>query len=106
MAEAALRDLLVDPRLLQRMELPLLREPFERRDLALHARGRRDARAHGGAVDDDGARAALAQPTAEPRALQAEVVAKDVQQRRRRIDVHRVRTSVHSQVDGAHGVFL
>ena len=71
--------------------VPFLRQPFERGDLALHRGARRDARAHRRAVDDHRARAALAQPAAEPRALQAEIVAQDVEQRRRRIDVQGVR---------------
>ena len=83
--------------------LPSLREPFERRDLA-------SARSDSGvmhdriadAVDDHRARAALAEPAAEARALQAEIVAQDVEQRRRRLDVHRVRGAVDLQCDRAH----
>ena len=41
----------------------------------------------GPAADDDGAGAALAEAAAELRSAQREVVAEDVQQRRRRIDV-------------------
>ena len=59
----------------------------------LTVRGRRDARPNRDAVDDDGAGAALAESAAEPRALQAEIVAEDVEQRSGRIDVHRVRGS-------------
>ena len=40
LAEAALRHLLVDPGLLQRMQLAVLGQPFERGDLALHGRRR------------------------------------------------------------------
>ena len=56
------------------------------------------------AVDDHRAGAALAEPAAEPRALQAEIVAQDVEQRRRRIDVHGVRRAVHLQRDAAHAL--
>ena len=82
--------------------LPFWAEPFERGDLALDAGGRRDARAHRGAVDDHRARAALAEAAAEVRPLQAEVVAKDIEQRRRGFDVHGVCASVHPQGDIAH----
>src|SRR5262245_28653352 len=79
LAEAALRHLLLDPRLLQRMQLAVFRQPFQRGDFASAARRRRPARAHRGAVDDDRARPALAKTTAEPRPLQAEIVAKNVE---------------------------
>ena len=54
------------------------------------------------AVDDHRARAALAESAAEARTLQAEIVAQDVEQRRRRLDVHGVRAAVHLQRDVAH----
>ena len=68
------------------------------------ADSRRDARPHRLAVDDHGAGAALAESAAEPRALQAEIVAQDIEQRRRRLDVHGVRAAVHLQCDGAHSL--
>ena len=87
--------------------LPPCRQAFERGDLgALHRRHRPDARPDRLAVDDHRARAALAEPAAEPRTLQAEIVAQDVEQRRRRIDVHRVRRAVHLQCDVGHQKFL
>ncbi len=46
--------------------------------------------------------AALAESAAEPRALQTEIVAEDVEQRRGWVDIHRVRTAVHLQIDAAH----
>ena len=65
--------------------LPSLRQTFERRDLGARDRGDRpDARAHGLALDDHGAGPALAEAAAEARAVQVEVVAEDVEQRRRR----------------------
>ena len=89
LAEAALRHLLVDPGLLHRVQLAVLRQPFERGDLgALHRGHRPDARPHRLALDEHRAGAALAEAAAEARALQAEVVAQDVEQRRRRVDVH------------------
>ena len=88
LAEAARRHLLVDPRLLNRMELAVLRESFERGDLgALHLRHRPDARAHRLALDQHGARAALAEAAAEARPAQIEVVPEHIEQRRGRLDV-------------------
>jgi hypothetical protein len=102
LAEAALRHLLVDPRLLDRMQPSVRRQPFERGDLGPHRGHRRHAGAHGGAVDDHRARAALPEPASEARPLQAEIVAQDVQQRRRGFDVDRMRFAVDLQRDPAH----
>ena len=49
------------------------------------------------AVHDHRARPALAKPATKSRPLQAEIVAKDVEQRRRGIDIHSVRAAVHLQ---------
>ena len=79
------------------------RPTLERGDLgALHGGDRQDARAHGVSADDHGAEAALAQATAEPRPVQVEIVAKDIEKRRRRIDVSRSRLTVDSQCDAGH----
>ena len=78
LAESARGNLLVDPRLLDRMEPAVLREPFESRDRAAHGRHRRHARSNGDAVDDDRARAALAETTAEMRTVESEIVAQHV----------------------------
>ena len=64
--------------------LPFVDKPFECGDFAFHGRDRRDAGADRRAVDDDRAGAALAESAAKARALQAEVVAEDVEQRRGR----------------------
>src|SRR6476660_4906417 len=72
LAEAALRHLLVNPRLLQRMQRAVLRQAFQGGDLAFNAGDRRHARPYGSAVDDDGARTALAKTAAEPRPMQVE----------------------------------
>ena len=78
-------------------------EPFERRDLgAVHRADRRDAGADGRPVDDHRAGAALAEAAAELRSAEREVVAEDIEQRRRRIDVDRVRLAIHGEADGAH----
>src|SRR4029450_1058193 len=102
LAEAARGHLLGDPRLLDRMQLVVGGETRERRDLAPDGRHRHRARAHGGAVDDHRARAALSESAAEARTVQVEIVAQHVEQRRPRIDVHGVRLAVHPQVHCAH----
>src|SRR5437773_2909901 len=95
LTEAALRYLLVDPRLLNRMQHTVLSQPFERGDLgALHAGDGSDARSNRFAFDDHGAGAALAESAAEPRPLQAEIVTEDVEQRSREIDVQLMRLAV------------
>ncbi len=80
LAEPALRHLFVDPRLLQRMELAVLCQALERRDLgARDLRDRPDATSHRFTADQHGARAALAEPAAEARARKVEVVPKDIE---------------------------
>ena len=95
-AVAALRGLLFDERALHRARdsprVPrpstvFTLRPCERRD-------RREAREHRAAVDHHGARAALAQAAAELRAVQLQVVAQHVQERRRGIGVDLVRLAV------------
>ena len=72
-------------------------EPVERQDvLVADARDRHRARADGIAVDDDRAGTALGQAAAEAGAVLVQVVAQDVEQRRRRIGVHDTRGAVHS----------
>ena len=94
-AEAALRRLFVDERLLDRVRLFDRAEALERRDLRVRRlRHRRHAGADRAAADDHGARAALPEAAAELRTVQGEVVAQHVQERRRRIDVDRVGTAV------------
>jgi hypothetical protein len=79
LAESALRHLLVDPCLLNRMELTVLREPLERRDLgAGDRRHRAHTRADGFTFDQHRARAALAEAASEPRAHEAEIIAQHV----------------------------
>jgi hypothetical protein len=94
-----LRHLLVDPGLLNRVQLAVFGKALERGDLAFHAGARRDAGSHRDAVDDHRARAALAEPAAEPRTLKADVVAEHVQQGNRWSKVQRVRPAVDLQGD-------
>src|SRR3954453_23289504 len=96
LAKAALRSLLFDPSLLDRMQdvLRLLRcdafllcpsggKTFERGDFLVgYARDRRNARARFLAVNQNGAGSALGKSAAELRADQFEIVAQDIEQRR------------------------
>src|SRR5678815_451223 len=102
LAEAALWNLLFDPGLLYRMELAVLCEPFQRRDLSLHRRCRRDARPGRNTVDDHGARSALSQAAAEAWPLQVEIVSQYVKQRSRGINIDGTRRAIDPQSDVAH----
>ncbi len=79
-------------------------EPLEGDDVgAGDGADRCRARPDGAAADDRGAGAALSEPAAEFRAVQTEVVAEHVQERGGRVDVNAARTSVHVELDDAHG---
>src|SRR6267143_3703335 len=81
LAVAALRHLLGDPRLLQRM-IAVLRQALDGGDfLALHRRYRSDARSRRHTIQVNRARAALRHAAAEFRAGEPELVADDPQQR-------------------------
>ena len=103
-AEPALRRLLVDERLLQRMRSVRSAEAFERRDLsAVQGAYRRDAGANRTLPDDHRARPALTQAASELWPAKRQIVAEHIQQRRRRIDVDHVSRAVHRQGKLAHG---
>src|SRR5262245_24262308 len=103
-AKAALRGLLVDEGLLDRMWLLSCAESFERRDLGFrHGAHRRNAGSDRLAVGDDRARSTLAEATAEFGTAQFEVVAQNEQQRRGRIDVDIPSPPIHPQGKGSHG---
>src|SRR5712691_12469701 len=102
LAETALRHLLVNPGPLYGVQLPSLGQSFERGDLALDGGTRRNARPNGSAVHDHGACPALTKSAAKPRALQFEIVAQDIEQRSRRVDIHGMRPPVYLQGDVAH----
>src|SRR5690606_29204181 len=89
---AALRDVLVDPGLLDLMQRAVLRgDAFDRRDLdTLERLHRKLARLHRRAVHMYRARAALPDPAAVLRADETERVPQHPQQRRRRVDVAEV----------------
>ena len=75
-------------------------QPFERADLALAQRGdRHQAGEDRLAVDQDGAGAALAEAAAELGAVERQLVAQHVEQRRVGIDVDLVRLAVDGEGD-------
>ena len=82
--------------------LPSLASPSSVVISRLDGGRRRDARPDRRAIDDHGARPALAKSATKPRTLQAEIVAQDIEQRSRRVDIHGVRLAVHLQCDVAH----
>ena len=97
LAVAALRDVDLLPRDLQRMRA-VRRQPFERRDRRVRRRRhRRLAGAHRAAAQVHRARAALPDAAAELGALQVQDVANHPQQGHVRRHVHRRRASVHVQ---------
>src|SRR5207247_8233942 len=66
------------------------------------AADRRDARSDRLAFDDDHAGSALPESAAELRSAQLEVVAEDVQKRRRRVDIQCVRSTVYFDRNSTH----
>src|SRR5437868_4947133 len=86
LAETALRNLLLDPRFLYRMQRTALGQSFKRGDFALNRGRRRDARSRRNAIDDHRASAALAEAAAKSRSGEIQVVTKDVQQWSGRVD--------------------
>src|ERR1700686_3242318 len=103
-AVAALRGLLVDEGLLKGVRLFRRAQAFERHHLlSLRLRSRIDAGPDRFAVDVHGAGAALGQAAAEARAVQVEVVAKHVEERRGRVvELHRPRLAVATKSDRRH----
>src|SRR6267378_4322996 len=103
-AIAALAGLLLDEGALQRVELVDRAQSLERGDGSLRSgRHRHRAGARGLAVDQHGARAALGEPAAELRAVQLQVVAQDVKERRVGRDRrHLSRRAVHPQCEVGH----
>ena len=86
-AEAALQPVLLPERVLQRMELAVLREALDRRDLRAVGLDREDrAGLHGLAVEEHRARAALAGVAADVGAGQAEGFAEVVDEEEPRLD--------------------
>src|SRR5436309_1428539 len=99
-AEPALERVRVDERALDRMELAVLREPFDRLHAPVLARDReRQARIDRASVDEDGARAAgpLVAHLLRPR--EAELLAERVQERPPRGHVDDDALTVHLERD-------
>src|SRR6185369_7619706 len=97
-AVAALRRLLLDERLLHQRGLLRRPQPLQRDHLPrAQLRDRQHARAYGLAVDQHGAGAALRQAAPELRAVQSEVVAQDVEERRVGFDIDLVGLAVDVQ---------
>src|SRR5262245_9913014 len=99
-AVAALRSLLVDEGLLDRVRTLERSESLQRDDLLRSdCRHWSDARADGLAAGDNGARPALPEAATELRPIQLQIVPQNVEQRSCRIDVNRRHTSVGSERD-------
>src|SRR5262245_388673 len=97
---AALRGLLLDEGGLQRMRIRDRAEPFDGGDLARRYRADRgDAGARCLAVDQHGAGAALRQSTAELGAVELEIVAQHVEQRRVGLGRDRAAHAVDFEID-------
>ena len=106
-AVAALGGLLIDERLLDRMEPAAARHPLHGDDRAVHGRHRQVAGRAGATPDEHEARPAQPRPAAEPRPGQAQVMAEHVEQRRIRLAGHAALRAVHGQPEpGLHHDFL
>src|SRR5690349_4773621 len=102
LAVAALRHVLLDPRLLHRLRA-ILREAFDGRHLFPgDGRDGQHAGARGDAVQVDGARAALRDAAAELRAGEAERVPQHPEQGRVGRDVHGLALAVDGETDRGH----
>src|SRR3954447_8736882 len=103
-AIAALRHLLLDIGLLDRMRLLRRAEAGQRHHLAVaHRRHRRDAGAHRLPVDMHGAGAALREAAARVRIVEPEIAAQRVEQRHVGIGVDRLNLAVHVEIYWSHG---
>src|SRR5205814_8218376 len=81
-AIAALRGAELGKGLLEGMEAATVSHPLDRRDPAtFEVGGKREARQHGEAVDEDGARSALAELAAVLRPGESEALAQDLEER-------------------------
>ena len=102
-AVAALQAVLFPEALLHRMQLAFRRQPFDRhhrRAVGLHREDR--ARLRAAAVDEHGARAALAGVAADMRAGEIEMFAQEVHEQRARFDVRFAHLAVDGNGDWDH----
>src|SRR5262245_28656730 len=87
-AVSALEPVLLPETLLNRMELPILFEPFDRHDLgAVCLDGKHGARLHGFFVENHRTGAAVRRVAADVRARQPELVAQEMNEEQPRIDL-------------------
>ena len=106
-AVAALKAVVVDERLLQRVQDFALGQALNGRDFfALGHHGQREAAVHAAAVDQHRAGAALAVVAAFLRARQVEVFAQRVEQRHPRLGLNGAHGAVHFQAHLAHTLHL
>ena len=97
-AEAALQAVVLDERALERVELAVLREPLDRRDLAaLGLEREHGAALHGASVEEHGARAALARVAPDVRSGETEPVAQRVDEERPAFDLERALLAVDDE---------
>ena len=102
-AIAALQAVLFPEALLHRMQLPFRREAFDRRHrraVGLHREDR--ARLRAPAVDEHGARAALARVTADMGSGEIEMLAQEMHEQRARLDVRLAHLAVDGDGDWDH----
>src|SRR5437879_3958529 len=100
-AVRALRSLLVDEGLLERVESIGLAEALERGDrLVTYVRNGCHACADRRIAQMDGACSTLRQSTSKLRPVELQVISEDVQQRRVGRDINNVLLSVHRQCEG------
>src|SRR5262249_14296705 len=101
-AVTTLKRVVLDERLLQRMDVVVVRKPLDRRDRFAFVRdGEREAALCADAVDQDSAGAALAVIAPLLGAGEAELLAQEVEQRRARVENERVLDPVDAQADPA-----
>ena len=99
-AEPALEPVVLDERLLDRVQPVAAREPLDRRHLgALGLEREHRAALHRAPVDEHGAGAALARVAADVRAGQPEPVAERVDEQRPPLDLERPRLAVDDELD-------
>ena len=96
-AVAALGGLLVDERLLDRVEPAAVRQPLHGGDRAAHSRHRQVTRRAGATLYEYETRPAQPHPAAELRPGQAQLKAEHVEQRRIRLAGHAALGAVHGQ---------
>src|SRR5437867_8714537 len=104
-AESTLEAVVCLERLLNRMEPTVLGEALDRRDLPAVGLDREHrARFDGMAVQEDGARAAMARITTDVGSREAELVPNEIHEQYARFDRARERPAVHRDRDGVSAV--